>query len=253
MSRPRVVVHSLASVDGRITLAPDVLLLYGDERWQAVAGSSEDVYERLKLTHKPQVFLEGSGSFVPSNAEPEPLPPVDGDPQSLYQDFLPHNVVHRPGHQGWFTAVDSRGRVRWLYKEFEGWEGWHLLVLVAHHTPPEYLAYLQHEKIPYLVAGEERVDLHPALEKLESQLGVTCLVSTAGGKLNGALLRAGLVDEISIEFFPAVIGGFETPALFDSPALKPDEWPTRLKLISAQVQAEGRVRLRYEVVSEHVS
>jgi 2,5-diamino-6-(ribosylamino)-4(3H)-pyrimidinone 5'-phosphate reductase len=122
------------------------------------------------------------------------------------------------------------------------------LVLVAHQTPVEYLAYLQREKIPYLVAGEERVDLHAALEKLGAQLGVTCVVSTAGGKLNGALLRAGLVDEISIEFFPAVIGGFETPSLFDSPALKPDEWPTRLKLISAQVQVEGRVGLRYEVV-----
>ncbi|TEU16101.1 MAG: deaminase [Anaerolineales bacterium] len=253
MNRPRVVTHAVASVDGRITLAPDVLLLYGDERWQAIAGSSDDVYERLKLTYKPQVFLEGSGSFVLSSTEPEPLPPVAGDPQSLYQDFLPDDVVHRPGHQGWFTAVDSRGRVRWFYKEFEGWEGWHLLVLVAHHTPPEYLAYLQRERIPYLVAGEKRVDLPAALEKLGSQLRVTCVVSTAGGKLNGALLRAGLIDEISIEFFPAVIGGPETPSLFDAPALKPDEWPTRLKLISAQIQAEGRVGLRYQVVSEHVS
>jgi 2,5-diamino-6-(ribosylamino)-4(3H)-pyrimidinone 5'-phosphate reductase len=243
VNRPRVVVHAVASVDGRITLAPDVLLLYGDERWQAVAGSSDQVYERLKFTYRPQVFLEGSGSFVPTNAEPEPLPPVDGDSRPLYQDFLPDDVVHRPGHQGWFTAVDSRGRVRWSYKEFEGWEGWHLLVLVAQNTPPEYLAYLQRKKIPYLVAGEERVDLHTALEKLGSQLGVTCVVSTAGGKL----------DEISIEFFPAVISGFETPSLFDAPALKPDEWPTRLKLISAQVQAEGRVWLRYEVVAEHVS
>jgi 2,5-diamino-6-(ribosylamino)-4(3H)-pyrimidinone 5'-phosphate reductase len=250
MSRPRVVVHAVASVDGRMTLAPDVLLLHGDDRWQAVAGSSDDVYERLKLTYKPQVFLEGSGSFVPNSAKPEPLPPTGGEPQPLYQGFLPHHIVHRPGHQGWFTVVDSRGRVRWLYKEFEGWEGWHLLVLVAHHTPPEYLAYLQREKIPYLVAGEKRVDLHTALEKLESQLGITCVVSTAGGRLNGALLRAGLVEEISIEFFPAIIGGFETPALFDSPALKPDEWPTRLELISAQVQAEERVRLRYQVISE---
>ena len=250
MNRPRVVVHAVASVDGRITLAPDVLLLYGDERWQAVAGSSDEVYERLKFTYKPQVFLEGSGSFVLSNVEPEPLPPVAGDPQSLYQDFLPDDVVHRPGHQGWFTAVDSRGRVRWSYKEFEGWEGWHLLVLVAHRTPPEYLAYLQREKIPYLIAGEKRVDLHTALEKLGSQLGVTCVVSTAGGKLNGALLRDGLIDEISVEFFPAVIGGFKTPSLFNSPELTPDQWPTRLRLISAQVQTDGRVWLCYQVISE---
>jgi riboflavin biosynthesis pyrimidine reductase len=146
--------------------------------------------------------------------------------------------------------VDSRGRVRWAYKEWpeEEWAGWHLLVFVSHRTPPEYLAYLQRENIPYLVAGEERVDLHQALEKLGSQLGVTCVLSTSPGKLGGALLRAGLVDEINIEFFPAVIGGTDTPALFESPALKSDEWPTQLKLISAQVQAEGRVWLCYQVV-----
>jgi len=108
MSRPRVVVHNSASIDGKLTLAPDVVLLYGDERWDAVAGSSERVYERLKLTHRPQVILEGSGSFVADGAEPDPLPPVEGDPHALYQDFLPDAVVRAPGRAGWFTAVDSR-------------------------------------------------------------------------------------------------------------------------------------------------
>ena len=67
---------------------------------------------------------------------------------------------------------------------------------------------------------------------------------------DGALLRAGLVDEVNIEFLPAVIGGLNTASLFDSPALKADEQPTRLKLICCQVQAGGRVWLRYEVVRE---
>jgi 2,5-diamino-6-(ribosylamino)-4(3H)-pyrimidinone 5'-phosphate reductase len=250
MSRPRVVVHNTASVDGKLTLGPDVLLLYPDERWQAVAGSAGDLYMRLVSTHKPQVILEGSGSFVTDDAEPEPLPPASGDTEMLYHDFLPDAIVHRAGHRGWFTAVDSRGRLRGMYKEFpdEAWKGWHLLLLVSQGTPPEYLAYLQREDIPYLVAGTERVDLSLAMEKLASQLKVTCVLSTAGGRLNGALLRAGLVDEIDIEFFPAVIGGSNTPSLFDSPALAPDQWPTRLRLISAQVQAEGRLALRYEVI-----
>lgn len=249
MNRPRVIVYGIASVDGRLTLAPDVLLLHGDERWDAVAGSS-DVYQWLTSTHKPQAFLEGSGSLVTSDEEPSPLPPVAGDPRSLYQDFLPDTVVHRPGQRGWFTVVDSRGWIRWAYKEWPGeeWQGWHLLVLVAHGTPPEYLAYLQGENIPYLVAGQERVDLEQALEKMGSQLGVRCVLSTSPGKLGGALLRAGLVDEINVEFFPAVIGGFATPSLFESPELGSEEWPARLKLISAQVQAEGRVWLRYQVV-----
>jgi len=249
MSRPKVVIYGQASMDGRLTLAPGVLLMFGDERWEAVAGSS-DVHAWLKSTHRPQAYLEGSNSLVAAGAQPEPLPAFEGDPEPLYSDFLPDAVVNRPGRRGWFAMVDGRGRVRGWIKEWPGEEyaGWHLLVIVASQTPPEYLAYLQREGIPYLVAGAERVDLRLALEKLESKLGVESVLSTSPGKLGGALLRAGLVDEINIEFFPAIIGGFETPSLFESPELGPDEWPANLKLLSARVQAEGRVWLRCQVV-----
>jgi riboflavin biosynthesis pyrimidine reductase len=124
-----------------------------------------------------------------------------------------------------------------------------MLHLVSYGAPVEYLAFLQQEQIPYLIAGEPRVDLKSVMEKLKAILGVNSLRSTAGGKLNGALLRAGLVDEINIIFRPEIIGGFETPALFDSPDLQPDEWPTRLKLISVQARADGFVWLRYETLT----
>lgn len=249
MSKPRVVTFSVASVDGRMAVSPDVLLLWGDARWQALDEPSEAV-EWLKLTHQPQATLEGSGSFVREGDEPALLPAFEGDPQELYQDFLPDAVVRRPGHRGWFTVVDGRGRGRGWIKDGEafGQAGWHMLVLVAEHTPAAYLAYLQQEEIPYLVAGQEHVDLRLALEKLGTRLGVTSLLSTAGGKLSGALLRAGLVDEVNVELLPAIIGGIDTPSLFDSPVLLPQEQPARLKLISAQVQANGRVWLRYGVI-----
>jgi len=47
MNRPKVVVCDVASLDGRLTLAPDVLLLWGDERWTGGTGSS-DVFEWLR-------------------------------------------------------------------------------------------------------------------------------------------------------------------------------------------------------------
>jgi 2,5-diamino-6-(ribosylamino)-4(3H)-pyrimidinone 5'-phosphate reductase len=253
MSTPKVVTFTVASVDGRIAVSRDVLLLWGDERWQAL-GESGEAFEWLKLTHQPGATLEGSGSFVREGDGPSLLPPFEGDPQALYADFMPEHVVQRPGHRGWFTVVDGRGRGReWIKNGAafgEEWQGWHLLVLVARGTPAPYLAYLQREHIPYLVAGEERVDLRLALEKMGSALGVSCVLSTAGGKLSGALLRAGLVDEVNVEFLPGLVGGFDTPALFDSPALGPGERPARLKLISVHVQASGQVWLRYEVVSD---
>jgi hypothetical protein len=236
-------------------VSPDSLLLYGDARWEAIRqwGTVEtddfNVFEHLRSHYNAQATLEGSGSFVRDEDEPSPLPLYEGDPEPLYEDFLPPTILNRPGHRGWFTAVDGRGRIRWLYKEYpdEAWKGWYALVLVGHHTPVEYLAYLRREDIPYLVVGKGRVDLGLALQKMTTHLGVTCLLSTGGGRLNGALLRAGLVDEISVEFLPALIGGTETPSLFDSSTLESGEWPTQLKLISAQVRAGGRVWLRYRV------
>ena len=252
MNRPKVVVYGSVSLDGRLTMAPGVLLMFGDKRWNAIAGSDEEISKWLRDTHKPQAYLEGSGSLVTEDEKPKPMPAFKGNPKTLYRDFLPDSVVKRAGHRGWFTMVDSRGRIRWGFKEWpsEEWKGWHLIVIVANQTPCEYLAYLQRENIPYLIAGEDRVDLKLAMEKMKSLLGVKSIISTSPGKLGGALLRAGLIDEVNILLLPALIGGFETPTLFESPELKPNQWPTQLELIWTRVQSDGRLWLRYKVAKK---
>jgi riboflavin biosynthesis pyrimidine reductase len=253
MDRPKVVVMNGASVDGRLAVSPGKLLLYGDERWQTLGGPPFfDVFRWLKAHHRAGATLEGSGSFVPDGSVPEPLPPAEGDVAALYQDYLPQSAIERPDHRGWFAVVDGRGRVRWGTQDGadfgEEWAGWYLLVWVGRHTPPAYLAYLRREGTPYLVAGDGHVDLGEALSKMKALLGVECVLSTGGGRLNGALLRNHLIDEVNVEVLPALIGGTETPTLYDSPALGPDEPLTPLELISCQVQTGGRVWLRYRVV-----
>lgn len=247
MERPRVVTCNVASIDGRLTIAPGVSLLAGDDRWTAIAGSA-DPYGWVRQQHDPEVLLEGSGSFVGADA-PRLHTEDDATTGEDHRDHLPPELTEVPGRR-WMAVVDGRGRVPLSFTEWPdpAWAGWHVLVVTSRAAAPGHLRWLRARGIPYVVAGNGPVDLPLALTRLATALGVRTVVATGGGRLGGALLRAGLVDEVDVEFLPAVIGGRGTPSLFDAPPLGPDEAPVRLQLCGQEVTAEGHLRLRYAVV-----
>lgn len=237
----------------------------GDPRWPT-AGMG-DPYDWVRSEHDPEVLLEGSGSFV---TDPErgaghdrdhlevddrlPGSGPDGRREAAGHagagaHFLPREVVEAPGRR-WFTVVDGRGRVDVQFTEWPdpAWAGWHALVLTSQTAPDEHLATLRDRGIPYLVVGRHRVDLPAAMALLGTALGVRTVVCTGGGKLGGAMLRAGLVDEIDIDVLPVAIGGRGTPALFDAPPLQAGEWPVPLRLLTAERLPNGVLRLRYAIV-----
>jgi 2,5-diamino-6-(ribosylamino)-4(3H)-pyrimidinone 5'-phosphate reductase len=124
-----------------------------------------------------------------------------------------------------------------------------LLVLVSARTPLAYLAWLRKLEVPYLLAGDDRVDLCLALQKMGHLLGATCVVSEGGGGINGALLRSGLVDEIQMICFPTVIGGADTPSAFDGDPLTPDEAPLSMTHCGTVIRRHGSIWSRYETAA----
>lgn len=66
---------------------------------------------------------------------------------------------------------------------------------------------------------------------------------------NGALLRAGLVDELHVITVPALIGGLGTPSVMDGPPLGPGSSPERLRTLDVQVGTHGTIWAHYEVVA----
>lgn len=242
VTRPRVVVFSVVSLDGRIAY-PDQLWPLGDERWRAIAGS--DATDVLAL-HDADVVLEGSNSFVTRGASGAEFGPAP-EGVDIHSDYLPKTVIGRFKH--FYAVVDGRGRVRWRYKV--GPEGEspqrHLLIVTCRATPAAYLAFLRDQEIPYMVAGEEGVDLGASLQRLHEVLGVRAVVCCSAGLLGGALLRARLVDEIDLEFVPAVIGGSGAPTLFEGPDLVASDRPMLLRPLEVDPKPDGRVFVRYAV------
>jgi 2,5-diamino-6-(ribosylamino)-4(3H)-pyrimidinone 5'-phosphate reductase len=109
----------------------------------------------------------------------------------------------------------------------------------------EYLAFLRERGVSYLLAGREDVDLPLALEKIGERLGVRTLMLEGGGGINGSMLRAGLVDELSLLVAPVADGRVGTAALFDVD----DEGftPRRLALEAVERRADDLLWLRYRV------
>ena len=246
-ARPRVVLCTTASVDGRVTTAPAERLLDADvrRRWESawppdVAGLLERRSRWIEAEHAPTVTLEGSGTFVAPGA-PSPWAPVEGGALPEVADHLPRRAPR------WFVVVDGRGRVEW---EYTGDDRTALMVLVCRATPPGYLDRLRELGVPYLVAGDHRVDLPLAVGRLGAVLGAGVVVVEGGGGLHGALLRAGLVDEVHVVVFPALVGGRGTPTFVDGPPLEPGEAAVPLRVRSVERGLDGSTWTRYDVVRD---
>ena len=244
--RPRVVLTTTASVDGRVTLTKSERLLDPDvsARWRAAwPADVEPLIEQrrswIEAHHAPKVVLEGSGTFVADNTTSPWADCSDDGEDWLYTDHLPRRTPR------WFAVVDGRGRIDW---KFTGDDETSLLVLVCRTTPSGYLKHLRELEVGYLVVGDERVDLEEALQRMGAVLGAGVIIADGGGGINGALVRAGLVDEVHVITFPALIGGLTTPSFVDGDPLPPGSSPVSLRTVGLVQGAEGSQWARYEVL-----
>ena len=65
------------------------------------------------------------------------------------------------------------------------------------------------------VCGRREIDWPTALRWLREKWGVKRLLGEGGGELNGALFRAGLVDELHLTVCPKIFGGRDAPTIAD--------------------------------------
>lgn len=228
MNRPQVVIHNLVSLEGRLDGFP------------ADAGLYYELASRLPhqavLTGSGTLLAAAAGQGIDMSVE-DPVPPADSPPAGSPAE---------DGTSPLLVIVDSRGRLTrhaWL-REQPFWRD--VIALCSAATPAEHLTRLRRHRVEHLVLGQDRADLGAALRVLAELHGVETVRVDAGGELNGALLRAGLADEISVVIAPylAANGTAEPRRLIAGQA---GPAALALELTTVERLRQGHVWLRYAV------
>jgi riboflavin biosynthesis pyrimidine reductase len=232
--RPYVICHMTSSVDGRIKV----------RRWKTLDADSH--YERVHGALKGDAWMCGRVTMQGYADSAEPLPgpvPDDGVP-------VPRaDHVARRGAPGYAVALDARGRLDWGARNEI--EGDHVVVVLTEAVPDHHLRALRAGGQSYLFAGAREVDFALAATKLRTLFGIERLLVEGGGHINGSMLRAGVIDELSLLLAPAVDGLTGTPAVFDFAGEDEDTMGSRrrLDLTACERLPGGVVWLRYRITS----
>jgi riboflavin biosynthesis pyrimidine reductase len=218
----------MASIDGRIVT----------DGWPLSAEGRRQ-YEQLHATYTPDAWLCGRVTMQQHFASGAR---TDAEVAREHRGPPREDYVAPGDHDSFAIAVDPRGNLHWDSGEIDGD---HVVAIVTERVSDEYLATLRERGVSYLLAGRDDTNLPLALEKIGSRLGVRTLMLEGGGGINGSMLRADLVDEISLLVAPLTDGRVGTASLFDIAG--DDVSPRRLALDAVERRADDVLWLRYRV------
>jgi riboflavin-specific deaminase-like protein len=109
-----------------------------------------------------------------------------------------------------------------------------IIVLTTHRASAARLQKLRAAGAEVKVCGAREINFPRALRWLRKKWGIKRLLCEGGGELNGALFRAGLVNELHLTVCPKIFGGRAAPTIADGLGAASVAQATQLEPQSAQ-------------------
>jgi len=119
-----------------------------------------------------------------------------------------------------------------------------IIILTSERASRRKLRRLQALADEVKLCGATAIDFEAALRWLRAKWKVKRLLCEGGGEVNGALFKAGLVDEVHLTMCPLIFGGRDAPTLADGAGVEHLAQASRLRLVSMKYY-EGGVFLVY--------
>ncbi|RAK69308.1 dihydrofolate reductase family protein [Hymenobacter edaphi] len=229
MKRPYVICHMMSSVDGKI--------LSANWRDAELTRTFAGYFEQYHDTFTSQAWMCGRITMerdFSGGVQPELLPA----PQPIAREPFIGDAQAR----SFAIAVDAHGKLGW---DANTTGGDHIIEVLTEQVSDAYLHYLQRRRISYLFAGATEIDFAAALEQLAALFPIQTLMLEGGGHLNGSLLNAGLIDELSLLLLPIADGTPRSPTTFEVSEYLRKGPATRLHLTQVQPLDHDVVWLKY--------
>lgn len=183
--RPFVTLKTASTLDGKIASRT------GDSRWVTGAAAREQVHT---LRHQHEGIMVGIGTVLADDPQLTTRASVEAiDPVRIIVDSqLRLPLTAR-------VVTDRSART---------------IVLAAESSDPGKRRALEAAGVEVVCCGSgERVNLTAAMEKL-GEMEIGSILLEGGGKLNGAMLEAGLIDKVILYYAAKIIGGADAPGTF---------------------------------------
>lgn len=240
MTRPRIICHMHTLLNGKVD---------GIANITSVGMRSQKIYFDLFLGEdryyqKHRGWLSGSGTSEAIMGGPRDVnlaAPTEPVPAG---DFLAD-----PDAELLYFAVDNSGKLLWDRNSFDYFDvKAHIVELIPDGVSDAFKAHLRSMGVSYLIAGDERLDMALAVEKIGEIFNMDELILGGGPNLNWSMIRDGLCDELSLLLMPTADAQNHTNSLFESHETYSSPAPVEFQLKAAQPQEDGSVWLRYDVV-----
>ncbi|MES3516857.1 MAG: 2,5-diamino-6-(ribosylamino)-4(3H)-pyrimidinone 5'-phosphate reductase [Natronomonas sp.] len=184
-------------------------------------NAAESVDGKLSSRRREQIEISGSADFARVDrlrAESDGVLVGIGTVLADDPSLLRHDESHRTDRFGpdvdppARVVVDSRCRTPTDAAVVRGAATTY--VLTSETAPESRIEALRDAGVTVVVAGEDRVDLPTALERLETK-GIERLLVEGGGEIIFSLFSADLVDRLTVYVGGVVVGGRDAPTLVD--------------------------------------
>lgn len=232
--KPKVICHIMSSVDGRL-LPSRWTPTFDNTPVSALFGE----YARLGKELDTDAWMFGL-----STAQESVLPYKFAGkkeeyalPRKPYIDLSPCKSTRL------FIVSDPEGKI---FYHTSTVRGDNIVTILGENVTDEYLRHLQSAHISYVFGGRDGYDMGTALETLTDQFDIRSISLQGSGVIDGAMLAAGFIDELSLVIYPGIDGKSGIPSIFEyiGNADLPAQGQS-LELRSVEQCAHGVIWLRY--------